>query len=203
MVNSDPMLVGVTLGNRNTLLHLAAKQGQVKTAKYLLRHTQIDIGARNIFNQTAFQLAFNEGNLSVCEIIRRSSPEYLGGSGLQYDDSELYAKQHATHSGSNSNFTSDNDSCSIRRQGFKFKDVFVHVDLKGAPPVFDFLMRYLEFIVQRHEYLVTGFIFEFEDMFPFEGHLKSAASPKAYSKEQIRSLVSFLKRRKLKVAVLV
>ena len=79
----------------------------------------------------------------------------------------------------------------------------MHLDLKGAPPVFDFLMRYLEFLTTRFEFLVTGFVLEFEDMFPYEGHLASVASPKAYSREQIQYLVSFLKGRKLKIVVLV
>ena len=35
------------------------------------------------------------------------------------------------------------------------------------------------------EHLVTGFVFEFEDMFPFEGSLRDVASPKAYTKDQI------------------
>ena len=64
-------------------------------------------------------------------------------------------------------------------------------------------MRYIEFVVTRFEFLVTGFVFEFEDMFPFEGLLQSVASPKAYSREQIQYLVSYLKRRKLKIVVLV
>ena len=64
-------------------------------------------------------------------------------------------------------------------------------------------MRYLEFVATRFEFLVRGFVFEFEDMFPFEGHLQSVASSKAYSREQIQFLVSFLKRRKLKIVVLV
>lgn len=91
----------------------------------------------------------------------------------------------------------------MRSEGFGFKDVFVHIDLKGAPPLFDFLMRYLEFVISRFEYLVTGFVFEFEDMFPFQGHLKSVASPKAYTLEQIQYMTSFLKRKKLKIVVLV
>ena len=35
----------------------------------------------------------------------------------------------------------------------------------------DFLIRLIEFINDRFKYLVTGLIFEFEDMFPYEGRL--------------------------------
>ena len=94
-------------------------------------------------------------------------------------------------------------SASIRSDGFNFKDVFVHIDLKGAPPLFDFLLRYIEYVSRRFEHLVSGFVFEFEDMFPFEGHLKSVVSHKAYSREQIKHLVELLKRKKLKIVVLV
>lgn len=69
--------------------------------------------------------------------------------------------------------------------------------------MFDFLKRFIEFVTTRFEYLVTGFVFEFEDMFPFEGHLSSVASPKAYSRAQIQELVSYLKRKKLKIVVIV
>ena len=50
---------------------------------------------------------------------------------------------------------------------------------------------------------MSGFVFEFEDMFPFEGHLKSVVSPKAYTREQIKMLANLLKRRNLKIIVLV
>ena len=45
----------------------------------------------------------------------------------------------------------------------------------------EFLVRLIEFINDRFKYLVTGLLFEFEDMFPYEGRLGQAASPKAYS----------------------
>ena len=93
-----------------------------------------------------------------------------------FDDSEAFLK-HQIYRGQN------NEISPLRSEGFNFKDVFVHLDLKGAPPVFDFLMRYLEFLTTRFEFLVTGFVLEFEDMFPYEGHLASVASPKAYSRE--------------------
>lgn len=118
-------------------------------------------------------MAFQEGSLEVCEILR----QYTNVGGV--DDSEAFVNQ-AIYRGSGLN---SNDT--LRSQGFNFKDVLVHIDLKGSPPIFDFLMRYLEFVLSSFEFLVTGFVFEFEDMFPFQGHLSSVASPKAYSREQI------------------
>ena len=55
----------------------------------------------------------------------------------------------------------------------------------------------------RFKHLVTGLVFELEDMFPYEGHLQPIASPKAYSKSQIESLVNLCKKQKLKIVVLV
>ena len=67
----------------------------------------------------------------------------------------------------------------------------------------EFLVRLIEFINDRFKYLVTGLLFEFEDMFPYEGRLRQAASPKAYSRQQIESLVRLCKKNQLKIAVLV
>ena len=75
MLTSEPNLASLTLGNQNTLLHLAAKQGQTKTVKFLLEKTSADRQALNLFGQSPFQMAFQEGNLEVCELIRQSSPD--------------------------------------------------------------------------------------------------------------------------------
>jgi hexosaminidase len=57
----------------------------------------------------------------------------------------------------------------------------VHIDLKGAPPKFEFLERLLRFISVRFKHLVDGVLIEFEDMFPFTGFLKAINSPNCYS----------------------
>lgn len=34
-------------------------------------------------------------------------------------------------------------------QKFHFKDVFIHIDFKGAPPKFDFLMKFIKFFASK------------------------------------------------------
>lgn len=55
-----------------------------------------------------------------------------------------------------------------------FNEVLVHIDFKGAPPKFDFLMNFMQFIAsgsRSSQQVATGFLLEFEDMLPFEGQL--------------------------------
>ena len=83
------------------------------------------------------------------------------------------------------------------------KDIFVHLDFKGAPPTFNFLCQLIKFMSLQFKNLITGLVFEFEDMFPFDGHLASIASNKAYSKEEIKELVRLCKSLSIKIVVLV
>jgi len=192
MLKCEPGLVHTRLGNQNSLLHLAAKQGKTNLVRYLLKKTSIERDSLNLFRQTPFAVALQEGNLEVCEVIRHHLEE---GKSKGVDDCEAFVNQHLHRA--------PGQGASLRQDGFTFKDVLVHVDLKGAPPLFDFLVRYIEYVTNRFEYLVTGFVFEFEDMFPFEGHLKCVASSKAYTREQIKQLAQLLKRKHLKIVVLV
>ena len=52
-----------------------------------------------------------------------------------------------------------------------FGEVLIHLDFKGAPPKFDFLVDLIKFISRKEEKIVTGFLIEFEDMLPFMGNL--------------------------------
>ena len=70
MLKIDPELTTLKLGNQNTLLHLTATDGQTKFVKYMLSKTAVDSQALNLFNKTAFQMAFEAGNIEVCELIR-------------------------------------------------------------------------------------------------------------------------------------
>ena len=68
-----------------------------------------------------------------------------------------------------------------------FNEVLVHLDFKGAPPKFEFLMDFIKYLVHRNRssMIITGFVFEFEDMLPFTGSINCARSDKytCYSKE--------------------
>jgi len=62
-----------------------------------------------------------------------------------------------------------------------FKQVFVHLDLKGAPPTFNFLIEFIKYLGTRFEKVVTGIVFEFEDTFPYDGNLKSLRGTNYYT----------------------
>ena len=67
--------------------------------------------------------------------------------------------------------------------------MLIHIDFKGAPPRFEFLMEFIKYTVQNASagYIITGFLMEFEDMLPFKGNLeclRSDSNP-VYTTEQI------------------
>jgi len=60
----------------------------------------------------------------------------------------------------------------ISNSPFKDKDVLVHIDFKGAPPKMDLVIDFIRWIhVASNCSMITGFVFEFEDMLPFTGEL--------------------------------
>ena len=73
------------------------------------------------------------------------------------------------------------------KQKVIFNEVLVHLDFKGAPPKFEFLMDFLKYIIDRNQSsrLITGFLFEFEDMLPFTGNIQCIRNDKytCYRKE--------------------
>lgn len=55
-----------------------------------------------------------------------------------------------------------------------FKEVLLHLDLKGAPPKFEFLLDLINFVVKKTSggHVITGFLIEFEDMLPYNSSLQ-------------------------------
>lgn len=60
--------------------------------------------------------------------------------------------------------------------------MIIHLDLKGAPLKFAFLLEIIKYLGTHFEKVVTGILFEFEDTFPFDGYLKPLVGDFAYSK---------------------
>lgn len=58
----------------------------------------------------------------------------------------------------------------------------VHFDLKGAPPKIDYLQQLIPLIVQLGG---TGLLIEYEDMFPYEGVLKSISASNHYTRAEV------------------
>lgn len=84
-----------------------------------------------------------------------------------------------------------------------FKEVIIHLDFKGAPPTFEYLKDFINYFGKHYKGFVTGFLFEFEDTFPFEGVYKVARADNHYSTEQIKEIVELVKSLNLKIIPLV
>ncbi len=102
------------------------------------------------------------------------------------------------------------------------KQILVHLDLKGAPPKMDFLLKFLKlikdwgatgelncflkiclvFLIELSEFFL-GILVEYEDMFPFEGMLKEVAATNHYNKSDIFNLLIKSKELGLEVIPLV
>lgn len=101
----------------------------------------------------------------------------------------------------NVNYSNSTKYLPVRQEKGLFKEVLIHLDLKGAPPKFEFLMDFIGFFASgRGEKvgsskigLVTGFLIEFEDTLPFRGSLEcvraDAGTQKCYTEDQIKILV--------------
>ena len=58
----------------------------------------------------------------------------------------------------------------------------IHFDLKGAPPKMEYLLKLIPMFVKLG---ATGLLVEYEDMFPYEGVLESAATSNHYTKAEV------------------
>ena len=76
----------------------------------------------------------------------------------------------------------------------------VHIDLKGAPPKLDFLIKFLKLI---KDWGATGILIEYEDTFPFDGMLKDVAAGNHYTKSDIYSILIRCKELGLEVIPLI
>ena len=80
------------------------------------------------------------------------------------------------------------------------KQRLVHIDLKGAPPKMEFLLKFLKLI---KDWGATGILIEYEDTFPFDGILKDVSAGNHYTKSDIYNLLIKCKELKLEVIPLV
>ena len=62
----------------------------------------------------------------------------------------------------------------------------VHFDLKGAPPTREYL---IELMKDMKELGADGFLFEYEDMFPWSGEFELLRAPHAYTTENIKTML--------------
>lgn len=64
--------------------------------------------------------------------------------------------------------------------------LYVHLDLKGAPPTLPWLLALLP---RLRAWGAAGILIEYEDAFPYEGALACLRAPTAYSRAEVRALV--------------
>ena len=76
----------------------------------------------------------------------------------------------------------------------------VHFDLKGAPPRLDYLIRVIKLAKQ---FGAEGFLIEYEDMFPWDGELALLRGKHAYTKDNIKALLSVVAEEKMIVVPLI
>ena len=101
----------------------------------------------------------------------------------------------------NVNYSNSAKYLPVRQEKGLFGEVLIHLDLKGAPPKFEFLMDFISFFASgrgdkagANKFgLVTGFLMEFEDTLPFKGNLECVRADsgiqKCYTVDQIKILV--------------
>lgn len=81
-----------------------------------------------------------------------------------------------------------------------FKKRFVHLDLKGAPPKVSYLSEVFPLF---HALGANGLLIEYEDMFPYEGHLQLLRAKHAYSPAEISEILHLATQHGLEVIPLV
>ncbi|KAM3725822.1 Hexosaminidase [Dirofilaria immitis] len=75
-----------------------------------------------------------------------------------------------------------------------------HLDLKGAAPKMDYLLKLVPFIKQIG---ATGIMIEYEDMFPFTGKLSGIKAGNAYSLDELRRFLHVIQAHNLDIIPLV
>ncbi|XP_008584921.1 PREDICTED: hexosaminidase D isoform X2 [Galeopterus variegatus] len=81
-----------------------------------------------------------------------------------------------------------------------FKMRLVHLDLKGAPPKVSYLS---EIFPLFHDLGANGLLIEYEDMFPYEGHLQLLRAKHAYSPSEVKEILHLARQSELEVVPLV
>ena len=80
--------------------------------------------------------------------------------------------------------------------GKKSVSVYVHFDLKGAPPKVSYFEQLFPLL---RKWGATGVCMEYEDMFPFEGVVDKIKHKQAYSKDDIDKINSLARENRLEV----
>lgn len=83
---------------------------------------------------------------------------------------------------------------------FKTLSKLVHLDLKGAPPKVDYLIKLLPLF---KSWGATGLLVEYEDMFPYTHDLRALTSGNAYTGPEVKTIIDTAAKNQLEFIPLV
>lgn len=86
------------------------------------------------------------------------------------------------------------------RKTRQFKNIIVHLDLKGAPPRVEYLIEFFKLLSKHH---VDGILIEYEDMFPYSGDIEEIRRDLHYSENDIRRIIQAAEVHNLEVIPLI
>jgi len=176
----------------NTLLHLAAEKGNVQMIKTLINECprNIKINAKNKEGKTAFDIAHLNNFADCCQFLLQAKHEHS----QKYDKNNEEDEENS--SSDESPFDSKVASQAVEIPSQKshknirtqiFKEIWVHIDLKGAPPKQDFYVKLFAFLKQN---FVTGILLEVEDCLDFSGIFSCIRKPNFYTDSQLEWIIS-------------
>eukprot|EP00347_Sterkiella_histriomuscorum_P022854 403336902 len=164
-------------------LELSVKNGYLEVLRILIK---VDEQAKNysdIQSNSLMHLACQDQNKEILQMLLDEGLNYI-----QTNSQNQTPYQIAYENGNMDIYKNVFRDDQTRNDKRMFKDVLIHLDFKGAPPTFNFLKRFLNFIGERYKNLVTGIIMEFEDTFPYEGYLSQLKGINFYTKDQLKEI---------------
>lgn len=165
---------------QDTIAHLMAARDKRLLMQHVLRVCDDDslVELKNLHSQNIYDVAKENCHVEICLLIlrRQNCPLEKVTEPLQ----EL-AKLPPE------DFEHIDVTEEIQVESSAFNEVLIHIDLKGAPPKFEFLLQFINYLLTKPtgRHVITGFLVEFEDMFPYRDNLHALRSDTvpAYSVE--------------------
>ncbi|PAV58912.1 hypothetical protein WR25_08899 [Diploscapter pachys] len=97
-------------------------------------------------------------------------------------------------------YTAQAPATKANRKGAFYENIFVHFDLKGAPPRISYFVNLLKLVANSG---ATGILLEWEEMFPWKGKLEQFKSTDAYNNEEVKEILDTAKNLGLTIVPLV
>ncbi|TNV74194.1 hypothetical protein FGO68_gene10661 [Halteria grandinella] len=182
--------------NGNNLLHQAVANEEIAIVRLLLKEG-INPSKMNKFGQTPYQIAYENGLMEICYELQQIKLQD-DSQDIRLQQAEMMVNRYIKESHLQPEIFG-----SERFEKNLFKEVIVHLDLKGAPLKFTFLLDFIKYLGTKFEKVATGVLFEFEDTFPYDGYLSPLRGEFFYTKDQIKLLKETMANYKLKLIPLI